>query len=82
MHGVNKSLECCRIIAAAKRKRGRDYPANTSLIIFFNDMTLSDERLNVLRYPTIDDFVQKEITNLDLRFSCLYLVGEAKEVFR
>jgi len=78
--GVKKELE--RIITAAKGKTAKDSPANTSLIIFFDDTTLSEERLKVLNYPTIDYFVKKELMNLDLRFSHLYLVGKAKEVFR
>lgn len=74
--------ELDRIIAAAKRKAGKDYPVNTSLIISFDDTTLSEERLRVLKCPTIDSFVGKEIMNLDLRFSQLYLVGEAQDIFR
>lgn len=73
--GVKNELG--RIIDAAKRKASKDYPANTSLIISFNDTTLSEERLKVLNCPTIDDFVKKKLMNFDLRFSHLYLVGEA-----
>ena len=78
--GVTNELS--RIIDAAKRKAGKDYPANTSLIISFDDMTLSEERLNMINHATIDSFVKEQVFNLDLRFSRLYLVGEAKEVFR
>ncbi|MDP2920290.1 MAG: hypothetical protein Q8O43_08750 [Dehalococcoidia bacterium] len=78
--GVKTVLK--RIIEAAKGKAGKNYPANTSLIIFFDDTTLSEERLKVINHTTIDSFVEKEIMNLDLRFSQLYLVGEAKKVFR
>jgi len=73
--------ELDRILTAAKRKAGKDYPANTSLIIFFDDMPPFEEALK-LNNTAIDSFVKKEIMNLDLRFSQLYLVGEAKEIFR
>jgi hypothetical protein len=78
--GVKNELN--RIVAAAKRKAGKDYPTDTSLIIIFNDAEISEERLNLLNCPTLDDFVKNELMNLDLRFTTLYLVGEAKEVFR
>jgi len=63
---VNNELE--RILEAAKRKKGKDYPANTSLIIFFDDTcpfqkVIDDEKL--------DSLVDKNILNLDLRFSML-----------
>lgn len=79
--GVKSELN--RIINAAKRKASNDhYPPNTSLIIFFDDTALSEERLRILNYRTIDSSVKEEVMKLDLRFSCLYLVGEAKGVFR
>ncbi|UCD08247.1 MAG: hypothetical protein JSU79_07775, partial [Dehalococcoidales bacterium] len=78
--GVKNELN--RIVEAAKKKACKEYPVNTSLIIFFDDMTLSNEKLDVLNYPKIDDFVNNDILTLDMRFSHLYLVGEAKEVFR
>lgn len=61
-----------RILAAAERKKGKDYPMNTSLIIFFDD-SLHFPR--VVDDAQLDDFVNKNILNLDLRFSTLYLVG-------
>jgi hypothetical protein len=70
------------ILDAAKRKAGKEYPANTSLIIFFNDMPPFEEALKVINNTTIDDFVKKEILNLDLRFSQFYLVGGVNELFR
>jgi hypothetical protein len=74
--GVKNELD--RIIAAAKGKEHIDYPANTSLIIFFDDSSpreaMSDDKL--------DSFVKKDILNLDLRFSALYLVGKADKIFR
>jgi len=78
--GVKKELN--RIVDAAKRKAGKDYPDNTSLIIFFDDAELSEERLKVLNCPTLDDFVKKKLLPLDLRFTMLYLVGEVQELFR
>ena len=74
--------ELNRILDAAKRKAGKDYPPNTSLIIFFDDTPPFEEALKVINHTTIDSFVKKEIMNLGLRFSQFYLVGEAKEVFR
>ena len=67
-----------RILAAAERKKGKDYPANTSLIIFFDD-SLHFPR--VVDDAHLDDFVSRNILNLDLRFSTFYLVGE-NHVFR
>ena len=74
--------ELDRILDAANRKAGKDYPANTSLIIFFDDTPPFEKALKLINNTTIDSFVKKEIMNLGLRFSQLYLVGEAKEVFR
>lgn len=67
-----------RILAAAERKKGKDYPANTSLIIFFDD-SLHFPR--VVDDAHLDDFVNRDILKLDLRFSTLYLVG-LDHVFR
>ncbi len=78
--GVKNELN--RIADAAKRKAGKDYRSNTFLLIAFDDTTLSEERLKNLGYPGIDDFIRREISDLDLRFSHLYLVGKGQEVFR
>ncbi|MGE0902637.1 MULTISPECIES: hypothetical protein [Dehalococcoides] len=78
--GVENELK--RIVVAAEKKAGKDYPTNTSLIISFDDAELSEKRLEELSYPTIDDFVKKELLPLDLRFSHLYLAGKANKVFR
>ncbi len=78
--GVKNELN--RIIDAAKRKAGKHYPANTSLIVFFDDTLPFEEALKAINHTTIDSFVKKEIMNLELRFSQLYLVGQAKEIFR
>ncbi|MFC2033817.1 hypothetical protein ACFLTT_00225 [Chloroflexota bacterium] len=62
-----------RILAAAKKKASKDYPANTSLIIFFDD-SLHFPR--VVDNTHLDDFVNRNIIKLVLsRFSTLYLVG-------
>lgn len=71
--------ELDRILDAAKGKEHIDYPANTSLIIFFDDTPPFKE---VIDNKKLDDFVNENILNLDLRFSELYLVGETKEIFR
>jgi len=67
--------ELKRIVDAARRKEAKDYPINTSLIIFFKD-DLSFRQ--VVDYTQLDTFVKKNILNLDLRFSTLYLVGQHK----
>jgi hypothetical protein len=66
-----------RILAAARGKEGKEYPPNTSLIIFFDDAPHFQE---VMDNEKIDRFVSTDILNLDLRFSTLYLVG--RDVFR
>ncbi|MFH0941858.1 MAG: hypothetical protein V1823_02395 [Chloroflexota bacterium] len=68
-----------RILVAAERKKGKDYPANTSLIIFFFDDISHFPR--VVDDAHLDDFVNRNILKLDLRFSTLYLVG-LDHVFR
>jgi hypothetical protein len=73
---ATKELE--KIVDAAKRKAAKDYPINTSLIIFFDD-DLNFRRVVDDRH--LDAFVKKNILNLDLRFSTLYLIGR-KQVFR
>ncbi|AII61550.1 hypothetical protein [Dehalococcoides mccartyi] len=78
--GVKNELD--RIVDAANRKANKNYPDNTSLIIFFDDTKLSEERLQALNLPTLDDFVKKNLMNLNLTFTTLYLVGGAKVVFR
>ncbi len=67
-----------KILVAAKRKAGKDYPADTSLIIFFDD-TLHFPK--VIDNTKLDSFVTRNILDLDLRFSTLYLVGW-QNVFR
>jgi hypothetical protein len=66
-----------RILAAAKRKEGKHYSPNTSLVIFFDDAPSFQE---VNDNERLDSFVTSSILNLDLRFSTLYLVGW--DVFR
>lgn len=60
-----------KILAAAKKKEGKSYPANTSLIIFFDS----------LHFPRVPDFANKYIVRLDLKFSMLYLIS-LNNVFR
>ena len=67
---VETELE--RIRDAAEKKQGKDYPRNTSLIIFFDDTPPFWEAIDNEKF---DSFVNKNILNLDLRFSALYLVG-------
>jgi hypothetical protein len=64
--------ELGRIVDAARRKEAKDYPANTSLIIVFNDDWFFRQDVDD-RY--LDTFVKKNILKLDLRFSMLYLIG-------
>ncbi len=67
-----------RILDAAQNKTGKDYPTDTSLIIFFDD-TLHFPK--VIDNAKLDSFVTRKILKLDLRFSTLYLVGW-QNVFR
>jgi hypothetical protein len=60
-----------KILAAAKKKEGKSYPANTSLIIFFNSLLFP----RALNDAHLDDFVNNNILQLDLKFSTLYLVS-------
>lgn len=69
--------ELKRILDAAKGKEGKEYPANTSLIIFFDDARPFQEHMD---NEELDSFVSSNVLNLDLRFSTLYLVG--RDVFR
>jgi len=69
--------ELGRILDAVQKKEHIDYPTNTSLIIFFDDMPPFQR---VIDNKSLDSFVTNKILNLDLRFSALYLVG--REVFR
>jgi hypothetical protein len=71
---VEKAAEkdLSNILRAAKKKAGKPYPANTSLIIFF------DDRLHfprVISDTQLDNFVKKNILCLNLNFSSLFLVG-------
>lgn len=61
-----------RILDAAKKKIGKAYSANTSLLIFFDD-TLHFPR--VIDDARLDSFAREKILNLGFRFSSLYLVG-------
>lgn len=71
--------ELNRIVDAAKRKAGKDYPTGTSLIIVFDDDRFFQRAMDD---SNLDAFVKKHILNLDLRFSTLYLVGRRENVFR
>lgn len=70
--------ELNRIIDAAKRKAGKDYPINTSLIIVFHDDHFFKRHIDD---SILDNFITEYILKLDLRFSTLYLVGW-QSVFR
>jgi hypothetical protein len=72
---VENELE--RILAAAKRKEGKEYPTNTSLIIFFDDTPPFQE---VINNEKLDNYMNEKFIYLDLRFSILYLVG--RDIFR
>ncbi|MFC1970857.1 hypothetical protein ACFLV0_02835 [Chloroflexota bacterium] len=71
----NVKEELMRIVEAAKRKNGKDYPPNTSLLIAFDD-GLTFQR--VISEKQLDDFVTRHIITLDLRVSTLYLLGWSK----
>lgn len=71
--------ELNRIVDAARRKAGKDYPTDTSLIIVFDDDHFFKRHVN---NSSLDTFVRKYVMNLNLRFAALYLVGRREEVFR
>ena len=71
----NAKEELVRIVEAAKRKEGKEYPQNTSLLIVFND-GLSFQK--VISEKELDDFVIKNIFTIDLRVTALYLLGWSK----
>ncbi len=73
------NAELDRIVAAAKRKEGKSYPANTSLIILFDD-TPPFQR--ILDDAGLDSYVDNNVRTLNLKVSTLYLVGEVGQVFR
>lgn len=70
--------EMNRILDSAKKKAVKSYPANTSLVIFFEDSSLSEAMNN----ERLDGFVKDNILKLNLSFSALYLVGKCNKVFR
>jgi hypothetical protein len=71
--------ELGKIVDAAKRKEAKDYPASTSLVIVINDDLFFQKAINNAK---LDAFVKKDVLNLDLRFSTLYLVGWQESIFR
>lgn len=73
---ANKELR--KIVDAAKRKAGKDYPINTSLVIVFDDGLFFRKAIDD---TALDTFVKNHILKLDLRFSTLYLIGW-QNVFR
>lgn len=64
--------ELMRIVEAAKRKEGKDYPCDTSLLIPFDDGL---HFKNVINDIELDAFITKHVLKLDLRLSTLYLMG-------
>ena len=71
----NVKEELVRIVEAAKRKEGKEYPPNTSLLIAFDDGLTFQK---VITEKELDDFVVKNILTIDLRVSVLYLLGWLK----
>lgn len=71
--------ELDRILVAATKKASIDYPASTSLIIFFDD---TPPFLKVIDNKKLDSFMNRKVLSLDLRFSALYLVGSIGSIFR
>lgn len=71
--------ELQKIIDAIGRKEGKSYPANTCLVVKFDDGYMfrraTDGR-------TIDRFVQDKILGRDLCFDEVCLVGKFKKVFQ
>ncbi len=67
------------IFDAAKRKEGKEYLPNTSLVIEFDDALHFQEPAGIAE---LDAMVQEKLMNLPLSFSTIYLVGETKKTFR
>lgn len=67
------------IFDAAKRKEGKEYLPNTSLVIKFDDALHFQESAEIAE---LDAMVQEKLMNLTLSFSTIYLVGETKKTFR
>jgi hypothetical protein len=64
--------ELGKIVDAAKRKAAKDYPANTSLVIVFDDDWFFRRAVNDIK---LDHFIERYVLKLDLRFSTFHLVG-------
>jgi hypothetical protein len=88
--GVSAQLEAKSVIVAAedefrkildaiKRKEGKDYQANTCLVVKFDDGHMFRRAINDV---AIDKFMHDNVMGLDLRFNEVFLVGKFKEVFR
>jgi len=71
--------ELDKVLDAVRRKEGKDYPPDTSLLVWFDDGYLFRE---VVSDMEIDGFVHDNIVSLDIHFSALYLVGKHREVFK
>lgn len=71
--------ELGRILDAAKRKEGKDYLPNTSLVIKFSD---SHRFLEPTVVAQLDRLVKDDIAKLNLNFTTLFLVGKYRHIFR
>ncbi|MBI4330126.1 MAG: hypothetical protein HY673_02450 [Chloroflexi bacterium] len=71
--------EMQKIVSAIGRKEGKDYPANTCLVVKFDDGYMFRRAMD---HRTIDRFMHEELVGRDLRFNAIYLVGKFKKVFR
>ena len=71
--------ELQKIVNAIGRKEGKSYPANTCLVVKFDDGYMFRRATNNTK---IDRFMHDKIGGLDLYFNEVFLVGKFKEIFR
>ena len=73
------SRELGKVLSAVKRKERKEYPPDTSLIVWFDDGYMVRR---VVSNENIDEFICSSVDGLELGFSRLVLVGEHKVTFR
>ena len=71
--------ELQKIVEAVLQKEGKNYPANTCLVVKFDDGIMFRRAVDDTR---IDRFVSSKIMGTDLHFKEVCLVGKFKQVFR
>lgn len=77
--GTVAERELTKIVDAIGRKEGKSYPANTCLVVKFDDGYMFRHAVDG---AIIDRFVHDRIVGRDLHFNEVCLVGKFKKVFR